>query len=83
MITNKTVCKIQQSLTFLQQQFIDAVVVTFVAMVLIFVVTIAFVFYVDTISITITISSHLVTEVSATLFKYLLFSQIYVLGFQL
>ena len=38
MITNKTVCKIQQSLTFLQQQFIDAVVVTFVAMVLIFVV---------------------------------------------
>ena len=44
---------------------------------------IVFVFYVVKLSMKITISSHLVTEVSATLFKYLLFSKKYVLGFQL
>ena len=37
----------------------------------------------DALSITIIILSHRVTEVSAILFKYLLFSQVHVLGFQL
>ena len=44
---------------------------------------ILFVFFVDAVSITNTISSHAVTEVSAILLKYLLFSQIHMLGFQL
>ena len=46
-------------------------------------VVIILVFFVDKFFIAITILSHLVTEVSATLFKYLLFSQIHVLGFNL
>ena len=74
MIANKTVCKIQQSifyLTFLICQFIN----TFVALV--------FAIFVDTISITDIGSSHAITEVSAILFRYLLFSQIHALGFQL
>ena len=54
MITNKTVCKIKY-LTVLLRQFIEAVPVTFVAIV--------FVNFVDTISITVKISSHLITEV--------------------
>ena len=70
MITNKTVCKIWKFLTFLLGQFVGAVLVTFA-------------FFVDKFSITTIISSQLVTEVSAILLKYLLFSQIYVLGFQL
>ena len=41
MIVNKTECKIEQSLTFLLWQFIEAVIVTFVAVV--------FVIFVDTI----------------------------------
>ena len=73
MIANKTVCKI--SLTFLLCQFIEAVLVTFVAIV--------FVFFVDKLSMTIIISSHSVTAVSAIFFKYFLFPQIYVLRFQL
>ena len=60
---------------FSLRQFIEAVVVTFVF--------ILFVIFVDTISITVIFSSHLITEVSAILFKYLLLSQIHVLGFQL
>ena len=60
---------------FLLWQFIEAVLVTFVAIV--------FVIFVAIVSITIRISSHSVTEVPAILFKYLLFSQIHVLGFQL
>ena len=71
MIANKTVCKIKQPLIFLLLQYID----TFVAIVS--------VFFVDTISVTDIISSHSITEVSAIIFKYLLFSQIHVLGFQL
>ena len=46
-------------------------------------VAIMFVFFVDKLFIKITISSYLVTEVSTTLFKYLLSSQIHVLRFQL
>ena len=49
-----------------------AVLITFVAIV--------FVIFVDTISITVIISSHSITEVSGILFNY--FSQIHVLGFQ-
>ena len=67
MIINKTVFKICE--------FIKAVLVTFLVIV--------FTFFVDKSRITITISSHLVTEVSATLFKYLLFSQIHLLGLKL
>ena len=64
---------IEQSLTFLLWQFIEAVLIAFVV--------IAFIFFVGKSSITNTISSHSFTEVSATLFKYLLFSKIHVLGF--
>ena len=70
----KTVCKIKQSilhLTFLSSDFID----TFVAIV--------FVIFVYKISITDIISSHMITEVSAILLKYLSFSLMHVLGFQL
>ena len=49
-------------------EFIEAVVITFVAIV--------FEIFVDTISIAVFISSHSITKVSATLLKYLLFSQI-------
>ena len=52
MITEKPACK--------KWQFIEAVVVTFAVIV--------FVFFVNTIYITTTISSHSVTEVSAILF---------------
>ena len=62
MITNKTVCKIKQSLTFLLWKFIEAVLVIFVAIV--------FVFFVDTLLITIITLSHSVTEVSVIVFKY-------------
>ena len=71
---HKRYAKKQKSLTFLLWLFIEAVLVTFFA--------IAFVFFVDTISMTVIILSHSITEVSALPFKYLLFSQIYVLGFQ-
>ena len=73
-ITNKTVCKIFyfSLLLFYYDSLLKQYSFTFVAIVL--------VFSVNTISITIAISSHLVTEVSATLFKCLLFSQIHVLG---
>ena len=74
MINNKALCKIQQStlyLTFLLRQIID----TFV--------DIEFFIFVDTISITDITSSNAITEVAAILFKYLLFSQIHVVGLQL
>ena len=73
MITNETICKIKQSLTFLLCEFIETVLVTFTAIV--------FVFFVAVVSIKIIISSHSVPEVSVILFKYFLFSKIYVLGF--
>ena len=63
------------SSTLLLLQFIKAALVTFVAIV--------FAFLVDALSINIIITSHSVTEVSAILFKYLLFSETHVLGFQL
>ena len=44
---------------------------------------IVFVIFVDKISVTDIILSHMITEVSATFFKYLLFPQIHVLGFQI
>ena len=60
---------------FLLRKFIKAVLKAFV--------DIIFVFFVDILSIPIIISSHFVNEVTVTLFKYLLFSQIHVLGFQI
>ena len=65
MINKKTPCKILQSLTFLLWQFIETVLVTFLAII--------FVVFVDIVSITVIISSYSITEVSAILFKYLLF----------
>ena len=75
MIGNKTEYQIQQSLTSLLWQFVEEVCLTFVAIV--------FAIFVDTISKTDIISSHVITEVSAILFKYLLFSKTHELGFQL
>ena len=75
MIAKKTMYKTYQSLTFLLWQFVEEVFLTFVAIV--------FVIYVVTISITDIISSHVITEISAILFRYLPFSQIRVLEFQL
>ena len=69
MITNKTVYKIKQYLTILSSEFIDTFVV------------IVFVIFVDKLSITDVISSHVITEVSAILFNYLLFSQMQMLGY--
>ena len=69
MITNKTICKIKQYLTILSSEFID----TFVFIV--------FVIFVDKLSITDVISSHVITEVSAILFNYLLFSQMQMVGY--
>ena len=71
MITNKTVYEIKQYLTNLSSESID----TFVFIV--------FVIFVDTFSITDVILSHVITEVSAILFKYLLFSQMQMLGYEL
>ena len=65
MINKKTPCKILQSLTFLLWQFIETVLVTFLAIIS--------VVFVDIVSITVIISSYSITEVSAILFKYLLF----------
>ena len=61
-MTNKTVCRILfiSNLLLFTWQFIEAVFVTFVIIV--------FVFFVDKLSIKIKITSHLSTEVSATLF---------------
>ena len=69
MITNKTVYEIKQYLTILSSEFIDTFVV------------IVFVIFVDKLSITDVISSHVITEVSAILFNYLLFSQMQMLGY--
>ena len=67
MTTNKTVGKIKTSLTFLHLQFMEAVLV-FVFAAVVFGIFVVTVFAIF---------------VSATLFKYLLFSQIHVLGSQL
>ena len=78
MITNKTICRIYQSilyLLFLSSKIIEAVLVTFV--------DIVFATFVDTIFITCLISSHGLTEVSAIVTRYLSFSQIHVLGLKL
>ena len=56
------------------QQFTVAELVTFIAIV--------FVIFVDAISIAVIISSHSINEVSVMLFRYLLFSQMHVPGFQ-
>ena len=56
------------------QQFTVAELVTFIAIV--------FVIFVDTISIAVIISSHSINEVSVILFRYLLFPQMHVPGFQ-
>ena len=53
---------INNKLTFLLKQFIVAELLSFIATV--------FAFFVETISITIMISSHSVTKVAAALFKY-------------
>ena len=60
--TNKTIYKIQQYLAFLTWQFIEGALLTLGLIVL--------VFFVDTKSVTIIISSHSVIEVSAISFKY-------------
>ena len=61
-------------ITFLLSAFIDTKLITFVGIV--------FVTFNATISINFIISSHITTKSSTMLFKYLLFSQIHVLGFQ-
>ena len=71
----KLYAKYRNLLLFLLWEFIEEVLVTFVAIV--------FFFFVDTISATNTVSSHSVAEVLAILFKYLPFSQTNVLGLQL
>ena len=77
-ITNKIVCIWQlffSYVTFLSSEFIETVLVTFFDVV--------FVAFVDMLLATFIISSLAITALSTTLFKYLLFSQIHVLGFQL
>ena len=59
--------------------FVDIVFVIFVGTVFVEV----FVTFVDTLSTTFIISSHAITESSRVLSKYLLYSQIHVLEFQL
>ena len=46
-------------------------------------VDIIFVTFIDTLSVTFIISFHTVTELSITLFKYLLFTKVHALRFQL
>ena len=78
MVTNKNVCKIKQSILYLifsLSEFINTISMIFA--------DIAFVTIVDRPSIMLIISSQIITESSTILFKYLLFSQIHVLGFQL
>ena len=75
MITDKTVCRINQSIlyfTFLPLEFIDTVLLPIV-----------FAIFVNKISITCIISSHAITELSAIFLKYFLFSQVHVLRSQL
>ena len=73
MVTNKNVCKIQQSVlyfTFLLSQFIDTLVQHLLT-------------FFDALSTTFMISRHKITELSAILFKYLQISQTHALGLQL
>ena len=60
---------------FLSSEFIKTVLVRFVGVV--------FVTFVDALFLAFIISSQTLTEVSAIFYKYLPFSQIHVLGFQL
>ena len=90
MITNKDVCKIQQSifyllssLDFLSLEYIDTVLVIFVEIVLGIFVGIVFVTFVNTLPVAFTISLHTIPDLSGVLFKYLPFSQIHELGSQL
>ena len=86
MTTNRTVCKIWQSilyLTFLSSEFIEIVLMTFANIVFAIFFSIVFVTFVDTLSVAFIISLHTLTKVSALLFKSLPLSQIHVLGFQL
>ena len=57
--------------------------VTFVDIVFVKFVEIVFVTFIDTLSAAFTILSKALTKVSVLLFKYLLFSQIHVLGIKL
>ena len=63
--------------------FADIIFVTFVEIVFVTFVGIAFVILIDTLSVAFIVSSCTIFESSATLFEYLPFSQIDVLGFQL
>ena len=67
MITNKIVCRIQQSilfLTFLLWKFVDTVLVTIVGTVFVTFVGIVFVKLFDTLSAAFIILSHATTELS-------------------
>ena len=78
MVNNKTVFKIVQSIlsfTFSSSEFIDTAVMTFV--------DIVFLTFANVLFVTLIISLQAVTESSKILFKFLLFSQIHVLGFLL
>ena len=77
---NKTIHFISH---FLSSEFTDTVLATFVDIVFVIFAGIVFVTFVDTLSVTFIILSHTIAEVSAMFFKYLPFSQVYVLRFQL
>ena len=78
MTTNKTMCKIRQSilyLTFLSSEFVDALFASFIGIVQLP--------FVDTLSATSVISSHVITEWSVILSAYPSFSQLHIKGFQI
>ena len=76
-LPNKNVCKIQEFIIYLTFciRIIDTVFVKFT--------NTEFVTFLDTLHMTRKVSSQPIIELSAILFKYLLSSQIHVLGFQL
>ena len=80
MITNRNLSKIYQSITFLSSEFIGTVFVTCVYIVFGGTVLVRFI---DALLMTFIISSHTITSSSTTLFKYLLSSQMHMLGLQL
>ena len=76
-VTNKNLCKIKQfalSFSFLSSEFLGTVLVTFDYVV--------FVTCVDRIFIKLMISLRIITQSTKIIFKYILSSQICVLGFQ-
>ena len=76
-------CRISRSmlyLTFLSSEFIEIVLMTFVNIVFVIFAGIVFVTFV--LSVAFIISSHTIFKSSRTIFKYLLFSQMHVLGLQ-